>query len=528
MANISTTTTGFPSVVDTYTAASSGDRVPSAHYNGLASAVVALQKHTFGVFNVKTYGAAGDGATDDAVAIQAADTAASAVGGVVYFPPGTYLSSTTLYCRTIWIGANTENRWDSDGRGTILKPTGSGTAARWTDITGSDAADFIPFIVMARSDSALRDMTVKCGATAWSAGIYVPCVKRVKLSNVDTPGAWSKAGLYLDATWSDRNTTLAALHPTVEADTGLNEFGASNCFFEGLWGVWCQGTTRAGNAVASESLWLWGWGGTSDMAFYDCRLGSSTDIALATRQADGGGFKHDAQLYGVGTVAQGHNFVNCSFRSSSKYLVLLDRSNRDTFVNCYGETIDSATLGASAVFGMTANTGEVCRISDRINADLDFSGVTYTNGNGAWPGSINLTVLRSDGRLFTPNIRAAGTGTSLSVDFKSWTSAGQFRFYKTDGTTETELVRLDETVLRPAASGTMTLGSSTFPFLAVGANEVRMGGSTSNPTIKFGSGTPEGSVTAVVGSIYLRTNGGAGTSLYVKESGSGNTGWVAK
>lgn len=42
-----------------------------------------------------------------------------------------------------------------------------------------------------------------------------------------------------------------------------------------------------------------------------------------------------------------------------------------------------------------------------------------------------------------------------------------------------------------------------------------------------GSGTPEGAVTAVVGSLYTRTDGGAGTVLYVKETGSGNTGWVA-
>jgi len=43
-----------------------------------------------------------------------------------------------------------------------------------------------------------------------------------------------------------------------------------------------------------------------------------------------------------------------------------------------------------------------------------------------------------------------------------------------------------------------------------------------------GTGTPEGSVTAVVGSLYTRLDGGAGTTLYVKQSGTGNTGWVAK
>lgn len=46
--------------------------------------------------------------------------------------------------------------------------------------------------------------------------------------------------------------------------------------------------------------------------------------------------------------------------------------------------------------------------------------------------------------------------------------------------------------------------------------------------IYSGTGSPEGAVTADVGSLFLRTNGGAGTTLYVKESGTGNTGWVAK
>lgn len=45
---------------------------------------------------------------------------------------------------------------------------------------------------------------------------------------------------------------------------------------------------------------------------------------------------------------------------------------------------------------------------------------------------------------------------------------------------------------------------------------------------RCGAGTPEGAVTAPVGSLYTRTDGGANTTLYVKESGVGNTGWVAK
>jgi len=46
---------------------------------------------------------------------------------------------------------------------------------------------------------------------------------------------------------------------------------------------------------------------------------------------------------------------------------------------------------------------------------------------------------------------------------------------------------------------------------------------------KFGVGSPEGVVTANIGCIFINTNGGAGTTLWVKESGLGTkTGWTAK
>lgn len=46
--------------------------------------------------------------------------------------------------------------------------------------------------------------------------------------------------------------------------------------------------------------------------------------------------------------------------------------------------------------------------------------------------------------------------------------------------------------------------------------------------IHRGTGSPEGVVTAPVGHIFLRSDGGASTTLYVKTSGTGSTGWTAK
>jgi hypothetical protein len=47
-------------------------------------------------------------------------------------------------------------------------------------------------------------------------------------------------------------------------------------------------------------------------------------------------------------------------------------------------------------------------------------------------------------------------------------------------------------------------------------------------TFITGSGSPEGNITAPIASLYTNTSGGASTTLYVKTSGTGNTGWTAK
>lgn len=65
-------------------------------------------------------------------------------------------------------------------------------------------------------------------------------------------------------------------------------------------------------------------------------------------------------------------------------------------------------------------------------------------------------------------------------------------------------------------TGSVTVGASAaFSF------------TTSNVAWQSGTGSPENVVSAVVGSLYSRTDGGANTSLYIKQTGSGNTGWAA-
>jgi len=72
------------------------------------------------VSNVVGYGAVGDGITDDTAAIQAAIDAAAVLGGEVYFPPGTYLITSSIV-----IGNGTSLVW-STKKPVILKGIGCG------------------------------------------------------------------------------------------------------------------------------------------------------------------------------------------------------------------------------------------------------------------------------------------------------------------------------------------------------------------------------------------------------------------
>lgn len=80
--------------------------------------------------------------------------------------------------------------------------------------------------------------------------------------------------------------------------------------------------------------------------------------------------------------------------------------------------------------------------------------------------------------------------------------------------------------IRPIVNLTAKLGNTSYRFLEGWFKNLRVGENA--VLFTSGTGTPEGTVTAPIGSLYTRANGGAGTTLYIKESGSGNTGWIAK
>lgn len=101
-----------------------------------------------------------------------------------------------------------------------------------------------------------------------------------------------------------------------------------------------------------------------------------------------------------------------------------------------------------------------------------------------------------------------------------------------------EGVRIDDITGGFTSNANLGIGntvavSGTWSIYNVSTRDNLMGGkiimgTTTGPQIITGTGTPEGAVTAPIGSMFMRSDGGAATSLYIKESGTGNTGWVGK
>ena len=81
-------------------------------------------------------------------------------------------------------------------------------------------------------------------------------------------------------------------------------------------------------------------------------------------------------------------------------------------------------------------------------------------------------------------------------------------------------------------------GSATIGSTVISANNINPSAvglqfnvinQNANLNTQYGTGSPNGSATGGIGSIYINKSGGAGTTFYVKESGANtNTGWVGK
>jgi hypothetical protein len=179
--------------------------------------------------------------------------------------------------------------------------------------------------------------------------------------------------------------------------------------------------------------------------------------------------------------------------------------------------------GGAGLFNVYGNT-----TSTSINGPNGFGQVSLAiNGTTKW--IVDYTGLFCAGGITSafPAIKRNGTGIHIVLADDSGfapLNCGNLAANGNIRSTDTALIGWLNTrsAMISPADGVIRLTNNA------GTSYTRLELGEANLGISRGTGSPEGVVTALVGSLYLRTDGGLLTTLYVKESGTGNTGWAAK
>jgi hypothetical protein len=168
-----------------------------------------------------------------------------------------------------------------------------------------------------------------------------------------------------------------------------------------------------------------------------------------------------------------------------------------------------------------------------INSFVAAQGISASTAGAV----LGVTQTTGAGTCIVATQSATGTGSGISVDLNNTSSTATAVRITNLGTGDCLKVEdsatPDATPFAISATGRVGVGVAADASAAInidsGGIKLNNAGATLSATISVGSNSPEGVVTANPGSLYLNLVGGAGVTLYVKESGTAtNTGWVAK
>jgi hypothetical protein len=418
--------------------------------------------------SVKDYGATGDGTTDDTVAIQAGIDAVQGTHNVLFFPAGTYKVTDTLAVHN-----GTQLRGVTD----FAYPAGFGRPVYATTIsfqptTTKDLFDY-----------------------SWTGGAAPGFIFHTSMSGLNIEGnANSRYGIKLNSVIYSlyENMAITGFQTPIYCSATINN-RFCNLYLTGS----VSAVTYAGS---NETTDVWEqcsfWGSPIGVSF----LGSSINV----------------------------RFSNCLLEQIDNYgFDIAKECQAITVTDCYTEDVPFKTTAADAAVFRVGYVGTTLVIAN----NLIISGGSYAGRSAGLHGSFLDT-------NFCYNVIAGGFDVSRYVNV-----------IKTDATnTEDHAITLlgyagiswtnnilDSTKVGGMfANGVLNTGSynqalSVFSIATTSSITSNAGYYNAYGTAWLSNiGSPEGVVTAPIGSLYTNVSGGVSTTLYVKTSGAGNTGWTAK
>ena len=320
-----------------------------------------------------------------------------------------------------------------------------------------------------------------------------------------------KYGYWIVATGNDLNWDIHIRRPIVDAFTGYGILidGADGPASISITGGYFVGTASAGAAIYGIS--------SSGISV----TGGCQILGLANNSSTDDGVRLDSC---TSCSIVGNSFVNCNYSVSlnnSSYCTVL---GNHIYAGATETEASPALYDAVRVFGSASNNtivGNTIRGKDATDK--------YEQGVYVAASCPNNVIAHNT--IDSTSVTTAYSISDTSTNLISGTTT-------TLGSTNITLNASTALTLNSNGAAVTIKGNSAsnpIVFQDGGTNQIARianDGSylftTSNAGVFFGTGTPEGAKTAAVGSIFLRADGGTSTTLYVKQSGTGNTGWVAK
>jgi len=510
------------------------------------------------IINVIWAGALGDGVADDGDAILRAAAAMPADGrATLYYPAGEYdIGSATVNAGTNWTIRG-------DGFGTLLftddpeinifnitdvdSVTVSSMKIRHAGVT---SIAFSAIFLIKRGDHIkLSSMILE---DAPDVNIDVEKVKFLTIENVFTSGAFSLHGIGLvDVEFSNITETTSFSNN----ESGLFIFRGHDILIEGL---------------------------TSDLNLSGCKIDGDSTIAITF---SGCTFANNDRGIDLNDECRGILFTNVTVQNNSVFGVLVGAGNhKDIIFNSCKFVASGSSFTAFRALAPAAPVGDLfaslsitgCQFNNNERGGLETAGDwqflsitnnTFTNNGGVfdYDGSFGIIT----GNSFVNNAFATGTSINIIVrDGSDHNFIANNLIVCKRGTGLTQIgidiggacdsnIVMNNSVLFHSVRAIRDFGRSTslvnnYPaatsaLIGAGQNPYDFGSgamyglikqvqidtllvgvTNAQPKIISGSGSPEGVEVARIGSIFLRIDGGAATTMYIKESGTGNTGWIAK
>jgi hypothetical protein len=471
-----------------------------------------------GALNVRWFGAVGNGVADDTAAIQAGADHAASIGAILIGPAGTYkvTSTITLICdgdlSSMTISAN----------GALVSPV-----VRFGTTTGGPTEN--------RIMSLPRVVNNARPSGTWGSGVGIELANcnqcMFTVPSVTEFEVGLTCGGYTNG-FAHNTVTLGYVYSN-KIQLRLRPAGS---------GGWCNQNTFINGRLGfnSSDFTTSGYVGTR-MILMD--KGSASSGGPNTNTFVGTSVESDLVEYMVEFKESTANNVLLNGRyegATPKVLFATDTAagNSDNlFIGGYGvfnivftfSGTGSSTL--NNIIGARSNNLRGSGVVFNISNDST-SGIAGPHLQGFEAGTevLNKSSSATDWayRLFSQGLsgkRATDAHPRIELDYVNG------RVYLGTGLAAlTEYVGLLGSALTttrsfvPATDNNRANGDASFRWSDTFSTNFRPGAGAQIWTT--GAGTPQGAVTAPVGSLFTRTDGGVGTTLYAKESGAGNTGWA--